>query len=77
MERRAANFCLEPGSSDWPAELEAIEDPPERLWARGRIELLAATAARGDRRHARADALRRGAGAALRARARGGRRRGR
>lgn len=41
MGRRAANYCLEPGTSDWPAELEEIEDPPERLWARGRIELLA------------------------------------
>jgi DNA processing protein len=32
---------IEPGSSLWPSELEAIELPPEALWVRGRVELLA------------------------------------
>lgn len=33
-------LCLEPGRASWPTELDDIEDPPERLWARGRIERL-------------------------------------
>ena len=32
---------LTPSSPSWPAELETIEAPPEELWARGRLELLA------------------------------------
>ncbi len=32
---------IEPGSSLWPSELEAIDLPPETLWVRGRTELLA------------------------------------
>jgi DNA processing protein len=32
---------LERGARDWPAELASIEAPPERLWLRGRSELLA------------------------------------
>lgn len=31
---------LDPGSADWPAGLEAIASPPERLWVRGRRDLL-------------------------------------
>jgi DNA processing protein len=34
-------LLLERGSSGWPAELAAIDAPPERLWLRGRSELLA------------------------------------
>lgn len=30
-----------PGSELWPAELREIEAPPESLWLRGRVELLA------------------------------------
>ena len=33
---------LEPGSKSWPADLDNIEGPPEELWARGRLEALAA-----------------------------------
>jgi len=32
--------ALEPGSPTWPARLDGIEAPPERLWVRGRAELL-------------------------------------
>lgn len=32
---------LAPGGPSWPAELAEIEAPPEELWARGRVELLA------------------------------------
>ena len=31
---------LTPGSPHWPAHLEAIDGPPEELWAVGRLELL-------------------------------------
>ena len=31
---------LRPGQSDWPQELNQIDAPPARLWARGRVELL-------------------------------------
>lgn len=34
--------ALEPGSPSWPERLSAIEAPPERLWVRGRAELLRA-----------------------------------
>lgn len=33
---------LQPGSPSWPARLARIEGAPERLWTRGRVELLAA-----------------------------------
>lgn len=33
---------LEPGSPSWPTRLARIEGAPERLWTRGRAELLAA-----------------------------------
>lgn len=32
---------LVPGHSQWPAELDEIEHPPQELWLRGRPELLA------------------------------------
>lgn len=31
---------LEPGGPSWPEELETIDDPPQGLWARGRLALL-------------------------------------
>ncbi len=34
-------LCLEPRSPSWPRELSEIDGPPERLWARGRLDLLA------------------------------------
>jgi len=37
---RGAPTSLAPRSPGWPAELDAIEAPPERLWLRGRAELL-------------------------------------
>lgn len=42
MGTREHATLLEPGSPSWPEELREIEGPPERLWARGRIELLRA-----------------------------------
>ena len=39
-------LLLERGAAGWPSELAAIEAPPERLWLRGRPELLAAERAR-------------------------------
>lgn len=33
-------LCLEPGSASWPAELDAIQGRPDRLWLAGRHELL-------------------------------------
>lgn len=42
MEPAGAILCLEPGSPSWPSGLAEIEGVPERLWARGRSELLAA-----------------------------------
>jgi DNA processing protein len=33
-------LCIEPRSSSWPEELEEIERGPERLWLRGRLEIL-------------------------------------
>lgn len=32
---------LRPGGPSWPTELETIDGPPEGLWTRGRLELLA------------------------------------
>lgn len=34
-------LCVERGSASWPAELSEIESVPDRLWMRGRIELVA------------------------------------
>lgn len=34
-------LCIEPGSPSWPPELSEIEGVPDRLWLRGRIDLLA------------------------------------
>jgi DNA processing protein len=33
-------LCVERGSASWPSELSQIDAPPERLWLRGRVELL-------------------------------------
>ncbi|MBL8859669.1 MAG: DNA-protecting protein DprA [Planctomycetes bacterium] len=33
-------LCLEPGSPSWPADLDHIDGRPERIWLRGRVELL-------------------------------------
>jgi len=41
VEPRSGILCLEPGSPSWPSGLTNIEGVPERLWARGREELLA------------------------------------
>jgi len=34
-------LCVEPGSPSWPSELSEIDGVPDRLWLRGRIDLLA------------------------------------
>jgi len=39
---RANVLRLRPGGPSWPEALDAIEGPPERLWCRGRVELLRA-----------------------------------
>lgn len=36
-----ARLSLRPGSPTWPAVLDELDVPPERLWLRGRSELLA------------------------------------
>ena len=36
----SASLLLRPGEPLWPSELDAIEAPPEELWARGRVELV-------------------------------------
>lgn len=33
-------LCVERGSSSWPSELSEIEGAPDRLWMRGRIDLV-------------------------------------
>ncbi|MCY2960400.1 MAG: DNA-processing protein DprA [Planctomycetota bacterium] len=33
-------LCVEPGGRSWPTELSQIECVPDRLWLRGRIELI-------------------------------------
>ena len=40
--KRAQILHLAPGTTAWPADLEHIEGPPAELWARGRLEALAA-----------------------------------
>ena len=40
MSAPSAPRSLEAGSPSWPERLSAIEAPPERLWVRGRPELL-------------------------------------
>jgi DNA processing protein len=37
----SSGLHLTAGGPSWPAELSEIEAPPEELWARGRLELLA------------------------------------
>jgi DNA processing protein len=37
---RADVLVLAPGAPSWPARLDTIEGPPERLWVRGRVERL-------------------------------------
>ena len=44
MSAPPAPRAIEPGSPSWPERLSAIEAPPERLWVRGRSELLRAPA---------------------------------
>ncbi len=34
---------LSPGQTDWPSELDEIQYPPDELWLRGRVEILART----------------------------------
>jgi DNA processing protein len=34
-------LCIEPRSTSWPAELTEVERGPERLWLRGRLDILA------------------------------------
>lgn len=40
MSDARTSLCLEPGSKSWPAELDEIEGAPERIWVRGRAEVL-------------------------------------
>jgi len=40
VSARSLNLCVEAGSASWPAELDEIDDPPERLWLRGRAECI-------------------------------------
>jgi DNA processing protein len=37
VHARTDVLVLEPGAPSWPARLDTIEGPPERLWVRGRI----------------------------------------
>jgi len=41
VDERPRSLYVEPGGPSWPVELERIDVPPEGLWTRGRIELLA------------------------------------
>jgi DNA processing protein len=41
VERADLPLCLDPSSPSWPAELSGIDGPPERVWVRGRVEVLA------------------------------------
>lgn len=41
MNTTATSLCVEPGAPSWPAELSEIEGPPERIWLRGDVSLLA------------------------------------
>jgi len=41
MNSTAPPLCVEPGAPSWPAELSEIEGPPERVWLRGNVNLLA------------------------------------
>lgn len=41
MTATSGLLCIEPGSRSWPSELSEIEGVPDRLWLRGRVELLA------------------------------------
>ncbi len=34
---------LSPGQTGWPSELDEIQHPPDELWLRGRVEILART----------------------------------
>lgn len=34
-------LCVEPASPSWPSELSEIEGVPDRIWLRGRVDLLA------------------------------------
>lgn len=41
METLRTPLCIERGSPSWPAELLEIDGGPERLWLRGKLDLLA------------------------------------
>ncbi len=41
VETLRTPLCIERGSSSWPAELLQIDGGPERLWLRGRLDVLA------------------------------------
>ncbi len=41
MDSTATSLRIEPGSPSWPVALTQIEAPPEALWARGHLEILA------------------------------------
>jgi DNA processing protein len=40
VELRAGIVCIAPSATAWPSELTDIDGAPERLWLRGRAELL-------------------------------------
>lgn len=41
METKTSLLCLDPTSPSWPTELSQIDAVPERIWVRGRVDLLA------------------------------------
>lgn len=41
METTQHPVCLEPSSKSWPVELDTIERGPDRIWVRGRLDVLA------------------------------------
>jgi DNA processing protein len=41
VDSTATSLRIEPGSPSWPVALTQIEAPPEALWARGHLEILA------------------------------------
>ncbi len=41
MSTQSVCLALDPRSPSWPARLDEIEGAPDRLWVRGRVELLA------------------------------------
>jgi DNA processing protein len=43
MGEHVRRLRLMPGSTSWPAALDRIEGPPDSLWVRGRLDVLAVT----------------------------------